>query len=141
MIKEIEVILKIAKNTFLSSLFQHLKMAWKKRVFCDFKDHFHLFDHQTTLKNIAWILYNFCIFGIWKNPVNSSKSENKWEYFRGHFLIRWDNVTTVNGINCLYQNFLHSGTKPQKWSPIIQTMIAQKKYTLQIWAETMNAAY
>ena len=38
---------------------------WKKRVFCDFKDHFYLFDHQTILKNIARILYDFCIFGIW----------------------------------------------------------------------------
>ena len=26
--------------------------------------HFELFDHQTTLKNIACILYAFCIFGI-----------------------------------------------------------------------------
>ena len=67
MIQKIEVVLKIAKNTFFSSLFQVLKKAWKKTCFfCDFKDHFHLFDHQTTLKNIAWILYDFCIFGILK---------------------------------------------------------------------------
>ena len=40
--------------------------ALKKYVFRDFKDQFDLFDHQTILKNIAWILYDFCIFGILK---------------------------------------------------------------------------
>ena len=63
MIKKIEVVLKIAKKMFFSTPEKGLK---KKRVFCDFKDHFHLFDHQTTLKNVAWILYDFCIFGILK---------------------------------------------------------------------------
>ena len=29
----------------------------------------YLFDHQTTLKNIAWILYDFCIF--WNFEKNS----------------------------------------------------------------------
>ena len=66
MITKMEVVLKIAKNTFFSSFFPVLKKARKRRVFCDFKDHFHLFDHQTNLKNIAWILYDFCIFGILK---------------------------------------------------------------------------
>ena len=37
MTQKIEVVLKIAKNTFFSSFFQHLKKVWKKRVFCDFK--------------------------------------------------------------------------------------------------------
>ena len=66
MIQKIEVILKIAKTTFFSSLFQVLKKGRKKRVFFDFKDQFNLLDHQTTLKNIARILYDFCIFGILK---------------------------------------------------------------------------
>ena len=87
--------LKSQKTRFLS-LFQHRKKAWKKRVFYDFQDHLHLFDHQTTLKNITWILYDFCIFGILtKTLINSSKRENRWEYFRGYFLIRWDNATKV----------------------------------------------
>ena len=65
MIKKIEVVLKIAKNTFF--FFKPFSgEGLKKRVFCDFKDHFDLFDVQTTLKNIARILYNFCIFGILK---------------------------------------------------------------------------
>ena len=50
MIQKIEVVLKIEK----------------KRVFCDFKDHFNLLDHEGALKNIARISYDFCIFGILK---------------------------------------------------------------------------
>ena len=65
-IEKIELVLKISKNTFFPSLFQPLKKALKKLVFFNFKDHFDLFDVQTTLKNIARILYNFCIFGILK---------------------------------------------------------------------------
>ena len=66
MIKNMEVVLKIAKNTFFFKLFSSAEKGLKKCVFCDFKDHFHLFDHQSTLKNIACILYDFCIFGILK---------------------------------------------------------------------------
>ena len=73
MIKKIEVVLKIEKKKFFSSVFQHGEKA-KKRAFCDFKDHFDLFDHQTTLKYIARILYDFCILGILKKLINSSKS-------------------------------------------------------------------
>ena len=74
MIKKIEVVLKIAKNTFFQGLFERLKKAWKKRVFFfNFKDHFDLFDVQTTLKNIARILYNFCIFGILKKTLKFVK--------------------------------------------------------------------
>ena len=58
--------LKSQKTRFFSTLFQVVKKASKKRVFCDFKDHFNLSDHQSTLKNIARILYDFCIFGILK---------------------------------------------------------------------------
>ena len=60
------MVFKISKNTFFPSLFQPLKKALKKRGFCDFKDHFDLSDVQTTLKNIARILYNFCILEFWK---------------------------------------------------------------------------
>ena len=35
-------------------------------ILCATKDNFDLFDVQTTLKNIARISYNFCIFGILK---------------------------------------------------------------------------
>ena len=66
MIQKIEGVLKMAKNTFFSSLFPVLKKALKNRIFCDIEDHCNLFDHQTTLKNIALILYNFCIFEILK---------------------------------------------------------------------------
>ena len=58
---------RMIKNTIFSNLFQHLKNLEKKCVFvCDFKNHLGLFDHQTTLKNIARILYNFYIFEIFK---------------------------------------------------------------------------
>ena len=79
-IKKIEVVLKISKNTFF------LKNALKKRVFCDFKDHFDLSDHQTTLKNIAWVLYDFCIFGILKKThelVKIGKTSGNTLVFRG----------------------------------------------------------
>ena len=66
MIKKTEVILKIEKKRFLQAFFRTWNRLEKKRVFCDFKDHFNLLVHQTTLKNIARILYDFCIFGILK---------------------------------------------------------------------------
>ena len=68
---------KIQKSYYIHAIF--FRVVWwskrskwslksqKKRVFCDFEDHLDLFDHQHTLKNIAWILYDFCIFGILKN--------------------------------------------------------------------------
>ena len=66
MMKKMEVVLKIAKNTFFFEPFSGAEKGLKKNVFFDFQDHFHLFDHQTTLKKIIWILYDFCIFGILK---------------------------------------------------------------------------
>eukprot|EP00493_Phyllostaurus_siculus_P023939 UN24276 len=40
--EKIEMVLtgKISKNTFFQGLFERLKKAWKKSVFCNFKDHF-----------------------------------------------------------------------------------------------------
>ena len=42
------------------------KSLKKKTCFCEFKGYFYGFDNQTILKNIAWILCDFCIFGILK---------------------------------------------------------------------------
>ena len=64
MIKKMEVILKIEKTRFFLPFFSTGKRLEKKRDFCDFKGYFHRFDHQTTLKNIAWILYELFIFEI-----------------------------------------------------------------------------
>ena len=44
--------------------FLNPKKGLEKSCFCDFKSHLDLFDHQTTLKDIAWILYDFGIVGI-----------------------------------------------------------------------------
>ena len=75
MIKKIEAAFKNAKNTFFFKPFSGAGKSLKKRVFFGaFKERFHLFDNQTTLKNIAWILYDFYIFGILKKLTNSSKS-------------------------------------------------------------------
>ena len=52
MIEKIEVVLKIAKKHVFIKPFS--------------ASNFDLFDHQTILKNIARILYDFCIFGILK---------------------------------------------------------------------------
>ena len=73
--KRLKLSLKSQKKrrSFFSNFFQMLKKAWKKRVFCDFKDHFNLLDHQTTFKNISRILYDFCIFGILKRTHKFGK--------------------------------------------------------------------
>ena len=67
------MIFRLKPLRFEDCLFERLKKAWKKRVFCDFKDYFDLFDVQTTLKNIARILYNFRIFGILKKTYKFVK--------------------------------------------------------------------
>ena len=69
-----QVVLKIAKTRFFfQAPFSTGKRLEKKRVFRSFKDHLHLFDHQTILKNIARILYDFCIFGILKKTHKFDK--------------------------------------------------------------------
>ena len=68
------------KHIFFFKHFFSAEKASKKRIFCDIEDHCNLFDHQTTLKNIAWILYNNCIFGI-------LKKSHKFVEIRGNTLI------------------------------------------------------
>ena len=77
--------LKSQKTRFFQAFFSTGKRLEKKRGFCDFKVYFHLFD-QTTLKNIAWILYDFCIFGILKK----SRKFFKIGKTSGNTLIFWD---------------------------------------------------
>ena len=64
--KRLKWSLKFQKTRFFFKPFSAPEKGLKKRVYCDFKNHFDLFDHQTILKNISRILYEFCIFGIWK---------------------------------------------------------------------------
>ena len=77
MIQKIEVVLKIEKKHVFFKPFSGAEKGLKKRVFCDFRDHFNLLDHQTTLKNIARISYDFWIFGILKKKHKFVKISKK----------------------------------------------------------------
>ena len=95
------------QNVWTSSLCTHVKtnVFWISTVVM------WTWKAQVSIHNInSWISSILeipaCIFSF-KNPCNRKlyvdhilcqNRQNKWEYFRGPFLIRWNNVTTIKRI-------------------------------------------
>ena len=100
MIKKIEAVLKIAKK----NIFQKPKKSLNQRVFCNFKDHFNLFDYQHTLK----ILHAYYLPLLNKNPPFNKNPPLRTKKYCTNYYIFSGVFGWWNLMKCLSPNALIS---------------------------------